>query len=289
MNERKSGKAYLVLSSIIIVAACIAWVVAAEKKEVPDHSNFQSCQACHAEKAGMWVASGHGKAISLIAGSKQAATDCSGCHSPQSIAGTPQGATANTAPKESFHKVSCLACHGRQKTEYAHRLVVDPEKLCTLCHTQKPIFLGHGARGIEDSRNFHSGVPCFSCHMTEGNHKMKVLRPDDPGLTEKRLDTCTACHKDNNRASRVRQIQEWQSIYEESMKPLMADVKAIDEALKKKPDLLNAALKSKLDDVKANLSLLEKDGSRGFHNFVFMMEITDNAAADLKKIKSAIK
>ena len=73
------------------------------------------------------------------------------------------------------------------------------------------------------------------------------------------------------------------------MKSLLADVKAIDEALLKKPGRLNSALKSKLDDVKANLSLLEKDGSRGFHNFVFMLEITGNASDDLKKIKAAIK
>jgi predicted CXXCH cytochrome family protein len=285
MKERKSEKAYFVFSSILALAGLVACAVADEKKEIPDHSNFQSCRPCHAEKVGMWEASGHSKAIAAIAVNQQGATDCTSCHKPQNS----ETARPKNIKNESFHKVSCLACHSRQKTEYAHRLVVDPEKLCIICHTQKPIFWGHGARGIEDSRNFHSGVPCVSCHMTEGNHKMKVLRPDDPGLTEKRLDTCTACHKDNNREGRVRQIQEWQSVYEENMKTLLADVKTIDEALKKKPDLLNATLKSKLDDVKANLSLLEKDGSRGFHNFVFMMEITDNAAAGLKKIKAAIK
>jgi predicted CXXCH cytochrome family protein len=284
MNERKSGKVYFVLSSLLTLAAWVAFAVADEKKEIPDHSNFQSCQACHPEKVSMWEASGHSKAIAPIAGKKQAATDCTNCHSPQSGAGKAQ----DSVKKESFHKVSCLACHNRQKTEYPHKLVIDAEQLCTICHTQKPIFLGHGARGIEDSRNFHSGVPCISCHMSEGNHKMKVLRPDDPGLTEKRLDTCTACHKDNNRKGRVRQIQEWQSVYDETMKPLLVDVKAIDEALKKKPELLNETLKSKLDDVKANLSLLEKDGSRGFHNFPFMLEITGNATDDLKKIKAAI-
>ena len=125
--------------------------------------------------------------------------------------------------------------------------------------------------------------------MTEGNHRMKVLRPDDPGLTEKRLDTCTACHKDNNREARVEQIQEWQSTYDESMGPLLADVKAIEAALKDKAGLLDASLKSKFDDVKANLAILEKDGSRGFHNFVFSLEITSLAAADLKEIKAAIK
>jgi len=168
-------------------------------------------------------------------------------------------------------------------------VVLQPEKLCDTCHTQRSIFLGLGAKGIEDSRNFHSGVPCISCHMTEGNHAMKVLRPDDPGLTEKRLDTCTACHKDNNREARIEQIQEWQSTYDESMAPLLADVKAIEEALKKKPELLDASLKSKLEGVKTNLALLENDGSRGFHNFVFLLEITSLASGDLKEIKAAIK
>jgi hypothetical protein len=168
-------------------------------------------------------------------------------------------------------------------------MVMDPEKLCDLCHAQRSVFLGKGAKGIEDSRNFHSGVPCVSCHMTEGNHKMKVLRPDDPGLTEKRLDTCTACHMDNNREARVQQLREWQSTYDENMNPLLADVKTIEAALQKTPSLLNASLKSKFDDAKANLLILETDGSRGFHNFVFSLEITSLAAADLKEIKAAIK
>jgi predicted CXXCH cytochrome family protein len=284
MNERKSGKTYFVLISILTLAAWATYVVADEKKEIPDHSSFQSCQACHAEKASMWEASGHSKAIASGARIKPGATDCKSCHASQN-----SGAAKPESNTDSFHKISCLACHGRQKSEFPHKLIMDPETLCLVCHTQKPIFLGYGARGIEDSRNFHSGVPCVSCHMSEGNHQMKVLRPDDPGLTEKRLDTCTTCHKDNNREGRVRQIQEWQSTYDGKMKALLADIKAIDEAMIKKPGRLNAALKSKLDDVKANLSLLEKDGSRGFHNFVFMLEITGNASDDLKKIKGAIK
>jgi predicted CXXCH cytochrome family protein len=284
MNKRNSGKAYFVFNNILTFVTLAAFVLADEKKEIPDHSSFQSCQ-CHAEKISMWETSGHSKAIAPVAAKKQGATDCKSCHTPQNN----EVARPENTNNDSFHKISCLACHSRQKSEYAHKLVMDPETLCLVCHTQKPIFWGHGAKGIEDFRNFHSGVPCISCHMTEGNHKMKVLRPDDPGLSEKRLDTCTTCHKDNNRKGRVQQIQEWQSIYNEKTKSLLADVNAIDEALKKKPGRLNAALKSKFDDVKANLSLMEKDGSHGFHNFDFMMEINDNAVADLKKIKAAIK
>jgi predicted CXXCH cytochrome family protein len=285
MNKRIPGKAYFLFNSTLTLAVWAAFAAAAEKKEIPDHASFQSCQACHAEKASMWEASGHGKAVAPGANIKPGATDCKSCHAPRNN----EVAKPENTGNDSFHKIACLACHGRQKSEFAHKLVMDPETLCTVCHTQKPIFLGYGAKGIEDSRNFHSGVPCVSCHMSEGNHKMKVLRPDDPGLTEKRLDTCTTCHKDNNREGRVHQIQEWQSTYDEKMTVLRADLKVIEEALKKKPGRLNAALKSKLDDVNANLSLLEKDGSRGFHNFVFMLEITGNAADDLKKIKAALK
>jgi predicted CXXCH cytochrome family protein len=288
MNQEKSGKTFFVFVILMAAVLSAAFHFADEKKTIPDHSSFPSCQPCHPEKVSMWEDSGHSKAIRLVTGNKKGATDCSSCHSPQSIGGKPPAPATDMDEKESFHKVACLACHSRQNTEYVHRLVMDPERLCTVCHSQKPIFWGHGAKGIEDLRNFHSGVPCISCHMTEGNHRMKVLRPDDPGLTGGRLDTCTACHKDNNRKGRVRQIQDWQSLYEETMKPLLADVKAIDEALNKKPDLLNDALKSKLDDVKYNLALLEQDGSRGFHNFVFMLEITANADNDLKQIKAAI-
>jgi predicted CXXCH cytochrome family protein len=291
MNTKNGWNVALVIAGIVSVFAAgfITIGFAEEKKTIPDHAGFQSCQPCHAEKQSMWEASGHGKAIRQIANSIPAATDCSGCHSSKKPETGQQGIATDSDKKDGFHKVSCLACHSRQKSEFDHRLVMDPEKLCDLCHIQRSVFWGKGAKGIEDSRNFHSGVPCISCHMSEGNHKMKVIRPDDPGLTEKRQDTCTACHMDNNREARVRQIKEWQSTYDENMTPLLADVKTIEAALKKTPGLLNTALKLKFDDVKANLAILEKDGSRSFHNFVFSLEITSLAATDLKEIKAVIK
>ncbi len=289
MNKWNSWNAALVYAGVagIFLFGFMSPGVAQDKKEIPDHAGFESCQACHAEKSSMWEASNHGPAIRKMVKVDAAAAVCSGCHSPQ---GSGQQTTAAAEPqKDSHHKIACLACHSRQKTEFIHRIVMDPEKLCDVCHTQRSVFLGLGAKGIEDSRNFHSGVPCVSCHMTEGNHKMKVLRPDDPGLTEKRQDTCTACHMDNNREARVGQIQEWQSTYDENMAPLLADVKTIEAALQKNPNALKAPLKSKFADVKANLSLLEKDGSRAFHNFAFMLEITSLASGDLKAIKASIK
>jgi predicted CXXCH cytochrome family protein len=271
----------------LLAAALIPFAAADETKTIPDHANFQSCKACHADKSKAWETSGHGKGIRQIVRNSAEATDCSACHTPGKPGSPQHNEAANM--QESHHKDACLACHSRQKTEFKHRLVVDPQKLCTMCHVQSNVFLGLGAKGIEDSRNFHSGVFCYTCHMTESNHDMKVIRPDDPSLNaSKRQDTCTACHMDNNRESRVKQIHEWQSTYEENMPPLLADVKRIETVLKNNPNLLNAELKSRLADVKANLAILEKDGSRGFHNFVFMLEITSMAKSDLKEIKTAL-
>ena len=290
MNKPEKRNAAFIACGLAaaLAAGCIALASVQDNKEIPDHTTFPSCEACHAEKNTMWESSGHGKAIRRIVKVNPAVADCGGCHSTSRPEAGQADTNADGAKKESHHKVSCLACHARQKTENDHRVVIAPEKLCDACHTQRDVFWGKGAKGIEDSRNFHSGVSCVSCHMTEANHKMKVLRPDDPGLTEKRLDTCTACHKDNNREARVQQIKEWQSTHEENMAPLLADVKTIEAALKKNPGLLNASLKSKFEDVKANLAILEKDGSRGFHNFVFSLEITSMASADLKEIKAAL-
>ena len=118
---------------------------------------------------------------------------------------------------------------------------------------------------------------------------MKVLRPDDPNLSEKRIDTCTGCHKDNNRATRAKQLQEWQAEYKEKMGPLQADLNSINAASKEKPDLLNAELKAKLANVRFNLSMLERDRSRGAHNPDFALEIMSLASADLKALKAAVK
>lgn len=289
MNAYKKMNVASISIGIVLAAVTGYVALAAETKEIPDHRGFQSCEACHAEKQDMWDASEHGEAIRRIVKKNPEATDCGGCHSAGPPEARKQGAATDPAPNDGFHEIPCLACHTRESSQYDHRLVMDPEKLCDACHTQRAIFWGKGARSVEDIRNFHSGVSCISCHMTEGNHRMKVLRPDDPGLTGKRLDTCTACHMDNNREARVRQIQEWQGIYEENMDPLLADVEAVEAVLEKTPGLLDPGLKTKFENIRFNLALLENDGSRGFHNFVLLLEITSQASGDMKAIKAAIR
>ena len=286
MSMTKPWNDALMRTGILIAIGVSVFAFAEENKEVPDHKTFQVCTPCHEDKQEMWEDSGHSKAISRIAQNTQNASACYSCRSTEGFTAKLKGETAGKP--ENFHTISCLACHDPQNSTLPRRLVMDRDKLCSSCHSQRAVLEGKGAKGIEATRSFHSGVACVSCHMTEGNHRMKVLRPDDPNLPEDRLDTCTTCHKDNNRKTRAKQLRDWQAWYQESMDPIQADLASIDGAVKQNPGLLNADLKAKLNDLKANLSIITRDGSHGAHNLDYSLEIMSLASDNLKEIKAAI-
>jgi predicted CXXCH cytochrome family protein len=187
--------------------------------------------------------------------------------------------------KEWTGPISCVACHNPHYSNNAFQLVMEPEKLCAECHSQDAVLKGSGAKGVEDTRSLHTAIPCYSCHMNEGNHLMKVLRPDDPDLAENRTDSCSDCHMDKDRKKRAYQIQDWEAWYKETMEPIQADLKTIEIALKKNPDLLNAELKATLNDIKANLSIITNDGSNGVHNLNYALAIMALARRHLVEMK----
>ena len=278
----------------IMVSAMILFHVAglsAQEKSIPDHSGFKDCQPCHAEKYKAWESTGHSKAIDRLTSLPKAGADCYVCHTAEGFAAKLQENKVDPANAGSFHSVSCTACHKPGSKTNPKQLAMNSEKLCVDCHSQQQgtVVTGKGAKGIEDTRSFHSAVPCVSCHMSEANHDLKVIRPDDPKLPEGKLDTCTRCHKDNNRKARAKQLTDWQTFYKKAMDPVEADITAINARLKEKPDMLNADLKAKLSDINANLSLIRRDRSRGAHNLDFALEILEKASKDIKEIKAAIK
>ena len=185
--------------------------------------------------------------------------------------------------------ISCMACHNPHYSDNPSQLIMKPENICNECHFQREVLKGKGAKGIEETRGLHTAIPCYKCHMTEGNHLMKVLRPDNPDLAEGRTDSCSACHDDRDRKTRARQIQDWEVWYREAMDPIQADLKTIEIALEKNPDLLNAEFKARLDDIKGNLSIIINDGSDGVHNLDYALEIMALARRHLAEIKKAIQ
>ena len=287
---QKTGKTALTFVGILSAAAILFNMAgfAAQEKTIPDHGNFTDCQMCHAEKYKMWETTRHSKAISRIVDTPAAGADCFGCHTAEGFAAKLQGNKVDPANKGSFHTISCVACHKPGSKDNPKQLVRDSEKLCGECHSQRAVLEGKGARGVEDTRSFHSGVNCVSCHMSEANHDMKLIRPDNPGLPEDRLDTCTRCHKDGNRKARAKQLPDWQAFYREAMDPIEADMAVISARLKEKPDALNADLNTKLNTIRFNLSIIQRDGSRGAHNLDFALEIMAKVSKDIKEIKAAI-
>jgi hypothetical protein len=125
--------------------------------------------------------------------------------------------------------------------------------------------------------------------MTEGNHLMAVLRPDNPELPAERTDSCSSCHEVKDREVRARQIKDWEAWYRETLEPVESAMQRIDAAIKTNPNALSPELKKKLEDTKANLSILSKDGSGGVHNLDYSLEIMSLAKRDLAKIQAALE
>jgi len=281
----------MTFAGVLAAAAIIFHIsgLAAQERSIPDHSGFTDCQPCHAGTFKMWETTGHSKAIARIINTPGAEADCFGCHTTEGFAAKLEGGKVDPAKKESFRSITCVACHKPGSSANPKQLVRDSEKLCGECHSQRAVIQGKGAKGIEDMRNPHSGVTCVSCHMSAANHDLKLFLPGDPALPAGRVDTCVGCHKDNSQKIRIKQIRDWHDFYKEAMDPIEASLAEISAAIKAKPDLLNADLKAKLDTVRFNLAIIQKDGSRGAHNLDFALEIMSLASKDIKAIKAAIK
>ena len=245
----------------------------------------------HLREYNMWKVSGHATALSRLANNERATAECYGCHSAEGLTAKLQGKTVAMNQRSRFNTLSCVACHDPHNSDNPHHLVVDSQKLCTTCHqTQEAVLKqSRGVSGIEETGNDHSKIGCVECHMTESNHLMKVIRPDEPDLAEKRVDSCTACHKDSDKKSRAAALQKWQFTYSKRMDALQADIQSISSAAKSNSGLLVGDLKEKYDTAKNNLMLLMRDGSRGAHNFEYTTRIMNQAGKDLEAVKAAVK
>jgi predicted CXXCH cytochrome family protein len=262
----------------IAIVAFVAWSGAAQEPQINP-----------AEMQKMWESSGHSKALASIINNEKATADCYSCHSAEGFAAKLEGKKFDIADKSNIHTLTCNACHDMRNSSSPYKLIMDSERLCVSCHSQGDVLKGKGAKGIEETRSFHSAVPCASCHMSGRNHRMKVIRPDSPDLAENQKDTCTNCHRDNNRAARAVQLQDWQASYKKETDALALDLAEITSVLKIKPSALTPLMKRKLDDTQANLLILAKDRSRGAHNIDYTAEILNLAAKDIRKIKATLK
>ncbi len=185
--------------------------------------------------------------------------------------------------------VTCSVCHNPHNSSNPSQLVMDSEKLCRECHFQGSVLKGYGAKGIEETRSLHTAMPCTACHMTEKNHLMKMIRPDDPDLSEDRLDSCCDCHEVKDRKMRAKQLLDMEAWYNESFEPLIQSLKSLKKKLDTDPELVTPEFKNILHEIDSNLAIIIKDGSNGVHNLDYALEIMYRAKRQLKKIKKGLK
>lgn len=257
----------------------------------------------HHKTYGEWLVSGHGpKAVDDLKANSYASGACLKCHTQEGVEAAKDGETLTLDRNAEYASISCVTCHRPHGLGKA----MDEKEMCASCHNGsiaegtslkpgatphhpiKEFFEGWGAAGgITMEGHFHEGVTCQECHMQNNNHLMKIVRPNDPAITEGSSDSCTSCHDDSDRETRGAYLDMWQEVTTNKLANLSKDVAAIEAAMKA-GTTLTADQKLKLDTAKTNIAFITADGSKGAHNFDYAAKILSAAQKDLSAVKAAV-
>ncbi|HWI65895.1 MAG TPA: ammonia-forming cytochrome c nitrite reductase subunit c552 [Symbiobacteriaceae bacterium] len=274
------------------------------------HDPEAAPQAMHHKGAvGQWEVSGHANATNLLIARGETylnRQECIKCHSTAAGEMIAEGKTFVAKDHLVNDGVSCVACHDPHGSNNTASLKMEPQALCLSCHSvarggapvaqigttraphsnQGDMLQGITAIGVAPTKGAHSELSCVECHMTEGNHLMKVVKPEDVmGTTRK--DSCSACHTNSSAESRDVYLSMWQESISGRVEAAKADVAVIEAALKANPDVLGDK-KAAFEAARANYWYVEKDGSNGAHNFEYAIKVITKAQKDLAAIKAGL-
>ncbi|HYF95394.1 MAG TPA: ammonia-forming cytochrome c nitrite reductase subunit c552 [Symbiobacteriaceae bacterium] len=265
----------------------------------------------HLEQYPQWKASGHANATNLLIArgpTYLARQECIYCHSTSAGSQIADGVKFDPATDLVNDGVSCAACHDPHGSTNQASLKMEPQALCLSCHSvarggtpvaqigttraphspQGDMLEGNLAIGVAPTKGAHSGLKCVDCHMSEGNHMMQVIKPSDAMATEKRVDSCTACHTNSSAESRDVYLTMWDESISTKLAKLKADVALIDAALAKNPTALADDVKAEYINARANFWYVEKDNSGGAHNFEYATKILKSADQAMTRVKAAL-
>lgn len=248
-----------------------------------------------------WEKSAHANALVSLEAGGHVQARCYACHAAEAFEGKLAG---KAAPADQVHfenAVTCSACHDPHNNTTEGQLRAPKEELCIACHTSslaegatfKPgsevhhpmaeMLEGRGAIGVAPTAGAHSELTCVECHMTEGNHLMRIVKPEEVAGTT-RKDTCTSCHTDSSTDSRAAYLEMWQESTERRVNDARNDIAVISA----NQSALSAELKAKFDAAKTNISFIEADASKGVHNFEYTIKVLNSATKSLSEIRKAI-
>jgi hypothetical protein len=150
----------------------------------------------------------------------------------------------------------CLRCHHQK-----------PEN-CSSCHqTQQSVYSGSTSLAAETTPDimFEAEVECESCHLTDEG---QIARPTGAA--------CENCHDEEYAGI----LADWQSSTQEALA-------ALKSALQRLPRSgSNGELKAAVEAARRVIKLVEKDGSRGAHNYALIESLIAEAQEKLEAMKS---
>ncbi|BDG62030.1 ammonia-forming cytochrome c nitrite reductase subunit c552 [Caldinitratiruptor microaerophilus] len=262
--------------------------------------------ALHLRQYAPLQASAHATAVESLVASGHAQDSCYRCHSTEARLAAERGAKVNTA---GLHDgITCVACHDPHASRHEAQLREEQNELCMDCHngsipagqTARPgsvvhhpmaeMFKGVGAIGVPgESPSPHNamGVTCASCHMTDGNHMFKVIKPAEVAGTN-RKDSCVACHQTSIPEVRQAYLDMWQNTVKAKVAALEKQLAQADARLKARPGIA-ADLKAKVDVARTNVSFVKSDGSWGVHNFDYAVKVLGVAERNLNEFFAATR
>jgi predicted CXXCH cytochrome family protein len=282
-------------------------------KIVKDLSNA-SCGSCHGQAKEMET-TGHAKALESLKAPQYAAYAakagyCVNCHSAETI-------VAPVGQKPAFDQlkvgVTCVACHDPHNKVEAKQLRTSVEQSCVTCHDsgykggtftagkparnpQREVLRGVGAIGVSETPNYHyrNNVSCSTCHMTPtgymnlASHEFKVITPK--AAIEKKLknDSCTYCHTTSDRDFRQGYLDFWQGNVSKKVAELQPRIDAAAAKVKADPNLA-PEVKALYDAAYTNFSLVNYDGSKGAHNYEYIMKVLSAVDKNVKEFEDKTK
>ena len=260
-----------------------------------------SCVVCHSADA--FLASQDKTAQPVKLADAKFSITCQTCHDPHKA--SPQ-ARDGLLRDESYQ--ACTACHNG--TSGGAR----PIKAGDVVHeSMQEMYEGKGAIGVEGKASPHfsaeDGQPiCTSCHMPStaqsadsigtghldiATHDWKIVMP---GKAEKgEPSACSACHINAKSSAPQFSADALQTAIDGRRKETVNELAALDARLKalseKNPDWIDSKTQAPADAAPdsfksafTNVSFVEADGSKGFHNNPYAKAILAKADSDLKTL-----
>ncbi len=173
----------MLAKGLIVLAACLLLISAAEAKPLYSTPEGKECNSCHQEKkrsgrydsVRSWLESGHAAA----------GVTCTDCHLNKGVEGEDFYKAVTSERKEDAHAFTVEEPGAREKKEYFI-------EVCGGCHKERhQEFKGslHGTARLKDGR----GVSCIDCHDP---HRAPAVSHTDSRLYRgSDLKTCGRCHK----------------------------------------------------------------------------------------------